>query len=177
MRLHALPEVVGFILFATVVTLLIPGSVGNALAQAQGQEPNPIPPQDTAVSTSPANIVQPVPGAMAGSDAVPSTISQRNASDDGLPTIAYRLKNLTEEQRQAIARSVAANSTQPSGTSNAAPVVIGTVISHSEGLPSLAPELGDRIPAVKNLQFAVRREGLILVDPLQHAVLAIIPRQ
>jgi hypothetical protein len=175
MRLHALPEAVGSILFATVVAQLIPGPVGNALAQAQG--PNPIPAQDIAASTSPANIVQPVPVAMAGSDAVPSTISQRNASDDSLPTLAYRLKNLTEEQRQAIARSVAANSTQPSGTSNAAPVVIGTVISHSEGLPSLAPELGDRIPAVKNLRFDVRREGLVLVDPLQHAVLAIIPRQ
>jgi hypothetical protein len=176
MRPHALPEV-GSILFATVVALLIPGPVGNALAQAQGQEPNPIPPQGTAVSTAPTNIVQPVPGAMAGSDAVPSTISEKNASDDSLPTLAYRLRNLTEEQRQAIARSVAANSAQPSGTSNAAPVVVGTVIPHSEGLPSVAPELGDRIPAVKNLQFDVRREGLVLIDPLQHAVLAVIPRQ
>jgi hypothetical protein len=63
------------------------------------------------------------------------------------------------------------------GASNAAPVVIGTVIPHKEGLPSLAPELGDRIPAVKNLRFDVRREGLVLVDPLQHAVRAVIPRQ
>ena len=63
------------------------------------------------------------------------------------------------------------------GASNEVPVVVGTVIPHSEGLPSLAPELGDRIPAVKNLQFDVRREGLVLVDPLQHAVLAVIPRQ
>jgi hypothetical protein len=60
------------------------------------------------------------------------------------------------------------------GASNEVPVVVGTVIPHSEGLPSLAPHLGDRIPAVK---FDIRRQGLVLVDPLQHAVLAIIPRQ
>jgi hypothetical protein len=89
---------------------------------------------------------------------VPSTISEQNASDDRLPTIAYRLKNLTEDQRQAIVRSVAANPNPPSGTSSEAPVVVGTVIPRSEGLLSLAPELGDRIPAVKNLQFEVTRD-------------------
>lgn len=175
MRLHALPGVVGSILFTAAVVLLTSAPVGNALAQAQ--RPEAMPAQDAAASASRANTVQPVPGAMTGSDAVPSTMSERNASDDSLPMIAYRLKNLTEEQRHAISRSVAPNPNQPVAAPSEAPVVVGAVIPHGEGLPALAPELGDRIPAVKNLQFDVRREGLVLVDPVQHMVLAIIPQR
>jgi len=75
MRLHTLVEVVGSMLFSTAVALLVPA--GNALAQTAGP---------AAASTPPAR-------AMPGGDAVPSTISEQNASDDRLSTIAYRLKN------------------------------------------------------------------------------------
>jgi len=63
---------------------------------------------------------------MPDSDDVPSTISEKNSRDDKLPVVAFRLKNLTDEQRQAIYRSVMANMQKNQlPTSIAIPVDVG----------------------------------------------------
>src|SRR5262245_48041630 len=98
-------------------TLILAGALtlSGAMAVAQNAGPSPhgqVPgPNATQAGTPtdgapPPAQAQPVPGAMPGSDDVPSTISQKNARDDELPIAAYRLKNLTDAQRQLIYRSV-----------------------------------------------------------------------
>jgi hypothetical protein len=57
---------------------------------------------------APASI-PPVPGAMPNTDDVPSALSLKNAQDDALPVPAYRLKHMTDAQRQTIYRALIAN--------------------------------------------------------------------
>ena len=90
------------ILFAASMT-------GLAWAQDAGPSPhgvvpgpNATPPGAEAHSKSAENPVQPVPGAMPGSDTVPSTLSEKHAADDKLIIAAYTFKNFTPEQRRAI---------------------------------------------------------------------------
>ena len=73
----------------------------NAGPRRKGQVPGPNAAQDSTKPSADTKPIQPVPGAMPDSDDVPSTISERNAHDDKLPVAAFRLKNLTDEQRQA----------------------------------------------------------------------------
>src|SRR5712691_1020697 len=78
-------------------TAIMLALVGSMAASAQDA------PRDT------SKPVQPVPGAMPGSDTVPSTLSEKNAADDKLITIAYTFKNLADEQRRAIYQALKDN--------------------------------------------------------------------
>src|SRR5258705_746955 len=62
--------------------------------------PNATPPQAGSLPPDGSNMIQPVPGAMPGSDTVPSTLSEKNAADDKPITIAYTFQKLTDQQRQ-----------------------------------------------------------------------------
>ena len=88
---------------------------------------------------------------------MPSTISEKNARDDQLPLAAFRLKHLTDEQRQAIYRSVTANvqKNQPLATSIGTPVDVGMVLPLNLPLSPLPAEVTNRIPEVKDLQFGL----------------------
>ena len=114
---------------------------------------------------------------MPDSDDVPSTISEKNARDDQLPLAAFRLKNLTDEQRQAIYRSVTPNvqKNQPLATSIGTPVDVGTALPRNLPLSPLPAEVTNRIREVKDLQFGFSGDKLVLTDPLYHEVLAVIP--
>jgi hypothetical protein len=159
-------------------------SAGYTLAQNAGPEPqgqvprpNAAPAQDSTKPSADTKPIQPVPGAMPDSDDVPSTISEKNAQDDKLPVVAFRLKNLTDEQRQAIYRSVMANmqKNQPP-TSIGTPVDVGTAPPRNLPLNPLPAEVTNRIPEVKDLQFGFSGDKLVLADPLYHEVLAVIPQ-
>ena len=151
--------------------LMFAGFVRAAPAQAPGLQA----PVGNATSPTPPVIeVQPVPGAMAGSDAVPSTISERNANDDKLPTIAFRLRGLTDDQRRTIIGGVEPG--RGDLTVASALPEVGTVVPQSDELRSLPPELGARVPEVKDLQYETNSQAVVLVDPLQHAVLAVLSR-
>ena len=115
--------------------------------------------------------------AMPDSDDMPSTISEKNARDDQLPLAAFRLKNWTDEQRQAIYRSVTANvqKNQPLATSIGTPVDVGTALPRNLPLSPLPAEVTNRIPEVKDLQFGLSGDKLLLVDPFYRRVLAVIP--
>ena len=150
------------------MTNLAPG------APAQVSAPGPTASTENATGARPSvESAQPVPGAMVGSDAIPSTISERNASDDKLPTLAFRLRNLSDDQRRAILRSVKPDADRSTGTSYRAPEV-GMVIPQNEPLRPLPPELGDRIAEVKDLQYKITGDAVLLVDPIQRAVLAVL---
>ena len=160
-------------------------SAGYTLAQNAGPEPqgqvpgpNAAPAQDSTKPSADTKPIQPVPGAMPDSDDVPSTISEKNAHDDKLPVVAFRLKNLTDEQRQAIYRGVMANvqKNQPPATSIGTPVDVGTALPRNLPLNPLPAEVTNRIPEVKDLQFGFSGDKLVLADPLYHEVLAVIPQ-
>src|SRR5690348_7068054 len=76
----------------------------DAGTSPQGQVPGPNATQPQADSHSPSGgtSAQPVPGAMPGSDTVPSTISAQHAADDKLITVAHTFKNLKDEERRAV---------------------------------------------------------------------------
>jgi hypothetical protein len=159
-------------------------SAGYTLAQNAGPSPegqvpgpNAAPAQDSTKPSAGTKPIQPVPGAMPDSDDVPSTISEKNARDDQLPLAAFRLKNLTDEQRQAIYRSVTANvqKNQPLATSIGTPVDVGTALPRNLPLSPLPAEVTNRIPEVKDLQFGFSGDKLLLVDPFYRQVLAVIP--
>ena len=158
-------------------------SAGYTLAQNAGPSPegqvpgpNAAPAQDSTKPSASTKPIQPVPGAMPDSDDVPSTISEKNAHDDKLPVVAFRLKNLTDEQRQAIYRSVMANMQKNQlPTSIGTPVDVGTALPRNLPLSPLPAEVTNRIPEVKDLQFGFSGDKLLLVDPFYRQVLAVIP--
>ena len=159
-------------------------SAGYTLAQNAGPSPegqvpgpNAAPAQDSTKPSASTKPIQPVPGAMPDSDDVPSTISEKNARDDQLPLAAFRLRNLTDEQRQAIYRSVTVNvqKNQPLATSIGTPVDVGTALPRNLPLSPLPAEVTNRIPEVKDLQFGFSGDKLLLVDPFYRQVLAVIP--
>jgi hypothetical protein len=173
------------ILESTPMAWMIDPSAGYTLAQNAGPSPegqvpgpNATPPQDSSQpSAADLKQTQPVPGAWPDSDAVPSTLSEKNARDDKLPVVAYRLKDLTDEQRQAIYRNVRANmqKNQPLAQSMGTPVEVGTILPRNLPLGPLPPDVTNQVPQVKDLQFGFSGDKLVLVDPLYHYVLAIIP--
>jgi methylmalonyl-CoA mutase N-terminal domain/subunit len=98
------------------------------------------------------------PGAPADSQTVPSTVSERNAALDKLPTMAFPLP-FTDEQRQRIRDAV-----------SKAPVE-GATAQAAELLPSginvreLPRQITDQIPAARNLGYVRTVDKILLISP------------
>jgi hypothetical protein len=125
-------------------------------------------------AAAPASI-QPVPGAMPNSDTVPSTLSPKNAQDDALPIAAFRLNDLTDQQRQAIYRAVMAN--RSAGKATDAPVAqlaLGTVLPQDTPLQPLPKDVASGPSDLSRVSFQVIGNQVVLADPLNRAVLAVI---
>jgi hypothetical protein len=123
---------------------------------------------------APASI-QPVPGAMPNSDTVPSTLSPKSAQDDALPIAAFRLKDLTDAQRQAIYRAVMANrGTAQAADARAAQLEIGTVLPTDTPLQPLPRDVAGGPSDLSRVSFQVIGNKLVLADPVNRAVLAVI---
>jgi hypothetical protein len=107
---------------------------------------------------------------------VPSTMSEKNARNDKLPLAAFRLKNLTDAQLQAIYRSVVVNpsSDKPAGATAARRVEVGMVLPPDALLDPLPVDAVNSVPQVKDLQYHLVGNKLVLADPLYREVLAII---
>jgi hypothetical protein len=132
--------------------------------------PNANPPQATEHAPAASNAVQPVPGAMPGSEAVPSTISEKNAADDKLITVAYTFKNLSDEQRRAILESLKG---QPA--SRAFNADVGTVLPFDVGLHDMPDDVTRQVPQTMGYQFAVANDRVLLVSPPTRIVVAVLP--
>ncbi len=139
----------------------VPPSAQNAGHSPEGQVPGPnaTPPQADGHSPLAAPPVQPVPGAMPGSDAVPSTISEKNAADDKLITAAYTFKNLTDEQRRAIYQALKGQPA-PGAAPNAA---FGVELPLSVELRPVPQEVVARVPQVSGYQYTVAGDKVLLV--------------
>lgn len=168
-------------------TLMLAGATSLACATAGAQNPGPSPhgqvpgPNATQAGTPtdgspPQASVQPVPGAMPGSDDVPSTLSEPNARDDELPVAAFRLKTLTDQQRQAIYQSVvgSARAGQPPSAAGAPNITVGMVLPQDALLEALPTGVANMIPATGDLRYQMVGDKLVLADPLYRQVLAVI---
>jgi hypothetical protein len=122
-----------------------------------------------------------VPGAPADSETVPSKYSARNAASDRLPTVAFRLKNLTDDQRREIyeqltgQRPPLALSPGQAGDPHA---VVGAELPAEIALRDLVPvpeALGARIPELRDTVF-MRSDGrVLLVAPANRIVIGVLP--
>jgi hypothetical protein len=169
----------GYLLSAAALIIVSTmAAAQNAGPQPHGQVPGPnaLPPRDPGPSAAPPSPPQPVPGAMADSDTLPSTISEKNARDDKLPTAAYRLKNLTDEQRQTIYRSVAGSvkSNKSTDTKVAIDVHVGMVLPSDLQLIALPPDANTAVPQVKGLQYHWVGDKVVLADPVYREVFAVL---
>jgi hypothetical protein len=131
--------------------------------------PNANPPGSAAHPDDGSNRVQPVPGAMPGSDTVPSTMSEKNAADDRLITLAYTFKYLTDEQRQAIYRALKDG---PAGAAFNAEV--GVELPADVALHEMPDAVIAQVPQTKDYQYAVADNRVLLVSPELRVVVAAI---
>jgi hypothetical protein len=128
--------------------------------------PNATPPGAEGNSTSGNNQVQPVPGAMPGSEAVPSTISGKNAADDKLNILAYTFKGLTAEQRRAVYQVL--NGKGPRVAQ--ADIPVGLELRSPVELPAVPDTVAAQVPQMKGYEFAQAGDKVVLVDPETRAV-------
>jgi hypothetical protein len=131
--------------------------------------PNANPPGAAAHPDDGSNRMQPVPGAMPGSDTVPSTMSEKNAADDRLITLAYTFKFLTDEQRQAIYRALKDG---PAGVFNAE---VGVELPADVALHEMPDAVIAQVPQTKGYRYAVAGNRVLLVSPELRVVVAAIP--
>src|SRR3954466_6645879 len=123
--------------------------------------PNATPAGAEANSKSADNPVQPAPGAMRGSDAVPSTLSEKNAADDKLITVAYTFKNLSDEQRRTIYEALKDQSVPGS----APKVEIGAELPIAIELRPVPREVVTRVPQTDGYEYTVAGNKVLLVSP------------
>lgn len=109
--------------------------------------------------------MQPVPGAMPGSDTIPSTISERHAADDKLPILAYTFKNLTAEQRRSIYQTL--NGKAAHTSSDAA---LDIELPLSVELRAVPDALAAQIPQTKGYAFVQAGGKVLLVAPANRIV-------
>jgi hypothetical protein len=132
--------------------------------------PNATPPQAAAQPADGSNSVQPVPGAMPGSDTVPSTLSEKNAADDKLITVAYTFKNLTDEQRRAIYQALKDHPVRSAFNAD-----IGTELPASMELQAMPDAVVAQVPQTRGYQFAVSDNRVLLVSPQTRIVVGVLP--
>ena len=114
--------------------------------------------------------VQPVPGAMPGSDTVPSTLSEKNAADDKLITVAWTFKNLTDEQRRAIYQALKDHPVRSAFNAD-----VGTELPPTMELQAMPDAVVAQVPQTKGYQFAVSDNRVLLVSPPTRIVVGVLP--
>ncbi len=104
------------------------------------------------------------------SDAVPSTLSEKNAADDKLITIAYTFKNLTDEQRRAIYQALKDNPIRSAFNAD-----VGTALPPSMELQAMPDKVVALVPQTRGYQFAVADNRVLLVSPETRIVVGVLP--
>jgi hypothetical protein len=139
--------------------------------QPDGQVPGPnaARPEDRGLKKDGQSMVQPVPGAMPDSQAVPSTISERNAAGDKLITIAWTFHTLTDKQRAAIWDALKG---KPSGAAFNADV--GNVLPAQVKLETIPQAVAQQAPQVSGYRFAVTGDRVLLVSPINPIVAGVV---
>jgi hypothetical protein len=165
---------------ATFAIALIAGT-GIGFSAANDQQTNPGSSGDTQhVGSEPPSSVPNTPsgsqGAAAGpigasGDTMPAKFSEKNAADDKLPLGGYRLKHLTDAERQAIYRSVSKAKAEPNRNVHAA---VGNQVPNSVALQPLPGEVTAQVPDTRGLKFVTARDKVVLVDPVNMMVVGVL---
>lgn len=132
--------------------------------------PNATPPAAQDHSADASNAIQPVPGAMRGSDAVPSTLSEKNAADDKLITVAYTFKNLTADQRQAIFEAL-----KDKSAGSAFNADVGIELPSKIEIHTMPDEVVGRVPQTAGYAYAIADNRVLVVSPANRVVVGIFP--
>jgi hypothetical protein len=158
-------------------------SAGAASAQDTGPQPTapggPLPgpnatPPQTSAGPAPHADVQATPGAMPGSDTVPSGLSAKNAADDRLPTVAYTFKDLPDDQRLAIYQIITGKTPGAAPPSAATAAEVGTLLPASVALSAVPRELTAQIPQTIGYEYARAGDKVLLVSPVNRVVVGVI---
>jgi hypothetical protein len=110
-----------------------------------------------------------VPGAPADSDTVPAKFSERNAADDRLITVAHTFKELSADQRRAIYQAL---KDQPA-TGSPVKAEVGVVLPPSVDVRAVPDQVAASVPQVKDYQFAVADNRVLLVSPPTRIVVGV----
>jgi len=131
--------------------------------------PNATPPGAEQHSPSADTVVQPVPGAMPGSDTIPSTMSEKTAADDKLVTFAYTFKDLTSEQHSAIFDGVKGSSSPQQVKAD-----LGTELPASIQLHPVPDAVLSKVPHAKGYAYVLTDNKVLLVQPPTRIVVGVI---
>jgi hypothetical protein len=122
-----------------------------------------------------------VPGAPADTDTVPSKYSSRNAASDRLPTAAFRLKSLTDDQRREIYEQLT-GTRQPLALSPGQPedphAVVGAEIPADLALRNFTPvpeALAARFSELRGTVFIRSNGRVMLIAPANRIVVGVLP--
>jgi hypothetical protein len=154
------------ILFAASMTAVAWAQDAGPSPGGQVPGPNATPPGAEQNAPSAEHPAQPVPGAMAGSDTVPSTMSAEHAADDKLNITAYTFKNLTSDQRRAIYQAL--NGKAPSALPGLPGV--SAELPASIELHAIPDALVTQVPQTKDYRFVQAGDKLLLVSPTSRTV-------
>lgn len=143
----------------------------GAQPDAQVPGPNVLRKEDRNTNPDAQTMAQPVPGAMPDSQTVPSTISEKNAEADKLPTVAYALRSLTDEQREAIWQALKG---QPAGAAFNAD--IGVLLPTAVRLQPVPSAVAQRAPQAAGYRYAVTNDRVLLVSPIDPVVVGVITK-
>jgi Protein of unknown function (DUF1236) len=167
---------------ATLAIALIAGA-GIGWSAANDQQTNPGSSGDTQhVGSEPPSSVPNTPsGAQAApagpigasGDTMPAKYSEKNAADDKLPLGGYRLKHLTDAERQAIYRSVSKGKA-PSVPNRDVHAEVGNLVPNSVSLQPLPGDITAQIPDTRDLKFVTAQDKVVLVDPVNMMVVGVL---
>jgi hypothetical protein len=111
----------------------------------------------------------------ASGDTIPAKYSARNAADDKLPLGAYRLKHLTEGQKQAIHRSIIRAHAPAATADNGVHPAVGDLVPSGIALNPLPDDATAQVPETKDLKYVTTRDKVVLVDPINMMVVGVLP--
>ncbi|MGH6768376.1 MAG: DUF1236 domain-containing protein [Xanthobacteraceae bacterium] len=136
---------------------------------AQVPGPNALTPGAASTSTDASTMAQPVPGAMPGSAAVPSTMSERNAASDKLAITAFTFKNLTPQQRQAIYQALKGKPAAQAFNAD-----IGMVLPSQVALDPVPNDVARQVPQTEGYHFTVTADRVLLVSGANRYVVGVL---
>jgi hypothetical protein len=123
------------------------------------------------------NGVLAVPGAAQDSQTAPAKFSKRSDEADKLPIAAYSLRDLSGQQKNrlysALQKPMAISGEKMRGLSEVGAEV---PVSTLQDLQPVPEQLFSELPQLRSLVFASVGDEVILVDPVQHRVLAVIAK-
>jgi hypothetical protein len=157
-------------MWSLLLTLVADGSAAVAQSQAQPDKSHVL-----------VNGALAVPGAPTDVDTIPSKYSARNAASDRLPTIAFRLESLTDDQRREIYEQLT-GTRQPlalsPGQADGPYAVLGAEIPAELALDAVTPvpeALAARLPQLRGTAFMRSAGRVLLIDATNRTVIGVLP--